>query len=59
LSRRHAKPSVIRGEVGNPIEPKPGCRFAPRCEYVSEKCTGEDIPLVEISSNHFVSCVLT
>jgi len=59
LSRRHARPTVIRGEVGNPIEPKPGCRFSPRCEYVSEKCTGEDIPLKEISSNHFVSCVLT
>ena len=59
LSRRHAKPTVIRGEVGNPIEPKPGCRFAPRCEYVCKKCVGEDIPLKEISNNHFVSCVLT
>ena len=59
LSRRHAKPTVIRGEVGNPIEPKPGCRFAPRCEHVCEKCVGEDIPLKETSSNHFVSCVLT
>ena len=58
LSRRHAKPTVIRGEVGNPIAPKPGCRFAPRCDYVSEKCVGGDIPLKEVYSNHFVSCVL-
>jgi oligopeptide/dipeptide ABC transporter ATP-binding protein len=58
LSKRHAKPVVIRGEVGNPIDPKPGCRFAPRCDYACEKCMGEDIPLKEVSPGHFVSCIL-
>ena len=56
LSKRHAKPTVIRGEVGNPIEPKPGCRFAPRCDYACHKCTGADIPLREVSPGHFVAC---
>jgi oligopeptide/dipeptide ABC transporter ATP-binding protein len=58
LSKRHVKSAIIRGEVGNPINPKPGCRFAPRCDFVSEKCSKEDIPLQEVSSNHFVSCIL-
>ena len=58
LSKRHSRPTVIKGEVSNPINPKPGCRFAPRCEYACEKCMGQDIPLREVAPNHFVSCVL-
>ena len=50
---------VIRGEVSSPIDPKPGCRFAPRCEFCSEKCTGCDKELREVSPNHFVACTLT
>ena len=30
LSKRHAKPTVIRGEVGNPIDPAPGAICAAR-----------------------------
>lgn len=58
LSKRHTRPTLIQGEVGNPIEPVPGCRFAPRCDYASEKCTGKNPGLVEVSSGHFVACVL-
>ena len=58
LSSRHAKPTVIKGEVGNPIDPKPGCRFAARCNYACEKCTAANVPLKEVSPGHFVSCVL-
>ena len=58
LSSRNNRHTIIRGEVGNPINPKPGCRFAPRCDYVCEKCTGRDIPLLEVSANHLVSCTL-
>lgn len=57
LSKRHMKPTVIRGEVGNPINPVPGCRFASRCDYACERCTGTDIPLEEIGKGHFVACV--
>jgi oligopeptide/dipeptide ABC transporter ATP-binding protein len=46
---------ILKGEVVSPIEPKPGCRFAPRCMYASEKCY-EPQQLEEISPNHFVSC---
>lgn len=30
--------SLIQGEIGSPINPKPGCRFAPRCPSVMERC---------------------
>jgi len=29
---------LIQGEIGSPVNPKPGCRFAPRCPYVMDRC---------------------
>lgn len=47
---------IMKGELTSPIEPKPGCRFAARCPYVTEKCTSETPELVEIRPDHFVAC---
>ncbi|WP_243129812.1 oligopeptide/dipeptide ABC transporter ATP-binding protein [Clostridium sp. 1001271st1 H5] len=47
---------VIKGEVTSPINPKPGCRFAARCPNVCEDCMKYDVPLCEVSPNHFVAC---
>ena len=58
LSKRHARPTVIRGEVGNPIDPAPGCRFAPRCDFATEKCVGRNPELREVANGHFVACLL-
>lgn len=57
LSNRGKKREIITGEVISPIDPAPGCRFAPRCKYRSDICCGADIDLREISENHFVACV--
>ena len=57
INRRGIK-STIKGEVSNPINPKPGCRFAARCPYATAACTERPYELKEISKNHFVSCVL-
>ena len=53
---RNKKISVLSGEVTSPINPKPGCRFASRCEKKCENCTSKDPLLVECHPNHFVSC---
>jgi oligopeptide/dipeptide ABC transporter ATP-binding protein len=58
LSRRNEKKEVVKGEVTNPINPKPGCRFAPRCPYFKEDCLGREIDFKEVGKGHFVSCVL-
>src|SRR5690606_39183317 len=29
---------LIKGEIGSPVNPLPGCRFAPRCPHVMERC---------------------
>ena len=56
--RRDRERIVLTGEVSNPINPKPGCRFAPRCKYATEKCMGQDIPLVEVEKGRKVACTL-
>ena len=47
------------GEVPSPINPKPGCRFAVRCPYATDRCRTEEPKLVEIEKDHFVACHLT
>jgi peptide/nickel transport system ATP-binding protein len=46
---------VLKGEITSPIDPAPGCRFASRCEYATEKCK-QSQKLEEILPNHFVAC---
>ena len=58
LRDRSALQNVIKGEVSNPVNPKPGCRFAPRCAHACEKCTCQDLELNECGPNHFVACAL-
>lgn len=47
---------MISGEVTSPINPKPGCRFAARCPYATEKCSDPELKLKEIKPGHFVAC---
>ena len=48
---------VLEGDVPSPLNPKPGCRFAPRCWMAKEECFKLDTPkLVEISPGHAVAC---
>ncbi len=58
LSKRNEDFNLIKGEVTSPINVKPGCRFAGRCEHCMEKCSEADPVLKEISPGHFVSCFL-
>ncbi|WP_458863541.1 ABC transporter ATP-binding protein [Acidaminobacterium chupaoyuni] len=49
---------LLKGEITSPIEPKPVCRFANRCNYATDRCRSEEPQLKEISTGHFVSCFL-
>lgn len=46
---------LLKGEINSPINPKPGCRFAKRCPYATEKCH-QPLELSEVTPGHFVSC---
>lgn len=47
---------IIKGEITSPIDPKPMCRFAQRCDRCTEECMGAEPVLREISPDHFVAC---
>ena len=57
LSARGKERFMLSGEVSNPINPEPGCRFAHRCPHATAKCR-EDYNLREISPGHYVACNL-
>lgn len=52
------KPVSIKGEIPNPANPPPGCRFHTRCPYAQDKCRSEEPKLREIEEKHFVACHL-
>jgi len=59
LSARDQEDDILPGEVSDPVNLPAGCRFHSRCKYAGAKCMGKDIPLENLGSDHYVSCVLT
>ena len=57
--RKKRQRVMLKGEISSPINPKPGCRFAVRCPYATDRCRTEEPKLVEIETDHFVACHLT
>ena len=57
LEARNKKIELLTGEISDPINPKPGCRFAARCRYCREECKKGDIPARETEPGHHVSCL--
>ncbi|MEG0090270.1 MAG: dipeptide ABC transporter ATP-binding protein [Oscillospiraceae bacterium] len=47
---------LLKGEISSPINPKPGCRFAPRCLYAKDECFKTQPQLKEMGEGHFVAC---
>jgi peptide/nickel transport system ATP-binding protein len=44
------------GEIPNPIDPPPGCRFHPRCPYAEAICAEEEPELKVFHSSHKAAC---
>ncbi len=49
---------AIPGTVPSLLNPAPGCRFAPRCQFAKDQCTREMPALREIVRGHKVACIL-
>ena len=47
---------VLKGDVPSPVNPKPGCRFAPRCWMAQERCFQEAPEMSEVAPGHCVAC---
>lgn len=49
-------PIDLQGEPPTPINPGPGCYFAPRCQKASDECFKEYPEIVEVSKDHYAAC---
>ena len=47
---------LLKGELASPINPKPCCRFAPRCNHACDKCFASVPELREVAPGHLVAC---
>jgi oligopeptide/dipeptide ABC transporter ATP-binding protein len=57
LDQDNRKPLVsIRGLPPDLTAPPPGCRFAPRCPRVTDKCRAEEPPLTGRDPAHVFAC---
>ncbi len=47
---------VLEGDVPSPINPPSGCRFHPRCRYMTDICKEVEPPLVDYGKGHLAAC---
>ena len=47
---------VLQGDVPSPINPPSGCRFHPRCRYMTDVCREVEPPLTDYGNGHFAAC---
>jgi peptide/nickel transport system ATP-binding protein len=55
-AQRQRRRIVLTGEIPNPVDPPPGCRFQTRCPLVHDRCRAASPPLEEKSPGHLVAC---
>ena len=53
---RNRKRKLIEGEISSPVNPQPGCRFAPRCPKAVDKCGSQTPQLLDLEANHLAAC---
>ncbi|MBN1148795.1 MAG: ABC transporter ATP-binding protein [Anaerolineales bacterium] len=56
--RRRHKRMILQGEIPNPAEIPPGCRFHPRCPAALPDCRWLDPPLRTTTAGHEAACLL-
>jgi peptide/nickel transport system ATP-binding protein len=53
----HTRQRTIPGRPPDPVDPPPGCPFAPRCRYARDRCHAEAPPLVAAATpDHEYAC---
>ena len=55
--RRSGTRIKLEGEIPNPMDPPPGCKFSSRCPYAEAICRGQAPSLREIEPGHMAICL--
>ncbi len=55
--RRRHKRTILQGEIPNPSDIPPGCRFHPRCPQAVPECQQTDPQLRAVAPSHEVACL--
>lgn len=55
-SQQGSRLDAIPGAVPHPLDLPPGCKFAPRCKYVTAKCHEQEPDLMRVSPLQSVRC---
>lgn len=56
--RRSGTRIKLEGEIPNPMDPPPGCKFSSRCPYAEDICRSQAPALREIEPGHMAACHL-
>jgi len=57
--QRTRRRQILRGEIPNPVDPPPGCRFHTRCPIAEDRCRTDPPPLEPKRPEHLAACWLT
>ncbi len=53
---RQRRRIILEGDVPNPANPPPGCRFSPRCVLAQPRCFSEEPAWRDAGGGHYVAC---
>ena len=56
ILERTARLTPIRGYVADPSDLPPGCKFADRCDYCTDRCRASEPEMQMLSETHSVKC---
>jgi len=56
MSTHLARLTEIPGIVPSPYAPEPGCSFAPRCGFATDRCRSHEPQLTDQGDQHLVAC---
>jgi peptide/nickel transport system ATP-binding protein len=54
---RSRRLNAIPGQVASPLDPLPGCAFAPRCALALSECVAAMPPLAELETGQRTRCI--
>lgn len=55
-TKRKEQRPLLEGDIPNPVNPPPGCKFHPRCPYKTEICMQVEPEFTDKRAGHFVAC---